>query len=211
MGGEYANTAASGGRLHDHPLWLIACKEVAHDLLMVVIVDLEEGTGQGREAMARDGARRLILVKALFAGCGARTDKGYAVLLQQRLDLAILAKRPVYRRKHEVTALQLGDELFWRERLGNALHLKVKIRRCIGVELGFGKAIGMPLLIKIDRHDAHGRGGEVIEQGTRGIEGNTTLQRWTTGEYAYAERFLHIFLFSKFLFFNVLLKYTGIF
>ena len=62
------------------------------------------------------------------------------MLFKQRLDLAILAKRSVYRWKDEVTALQLGDELFWRERLGKALHLKVKIRRGVGVELGFGEA-----------------------------------------------------------------------
>ena len=152
---------------------------------MVVVVDLEKRTGQGGEAMTRDGARRLILVKALFARCGTRTDKGYAVLLQQRLDLAILAKRSVYRRKDEVTALQFGDELFRRERLGKALHLKVKIRWCVGVELGFGEAIGMPLLVKVDRHNAHCRGCEVIEQRACGIEGNTTFQRWAAGEYAY--------------------------
>src|SRR5262245_33779148 len=164
-GGEDANTAAAGGRLHNHPLRLIARKEVAHDLLMVVVVDLEKRTGQGREAMTRDGARRLILIKTLFARCGARTDKGYAVLLKHRLDLAILAKRPMYRRKDEITAFQLGDELFRRERLGNALYLKVKICWGVGVKLGFGEAIGMPLLVKIDRHDAHARGGEVVEQG----------------------------------------------
>jgi hypothetical protein len=162
-GGKYANTAAAGGRLHNDPFRLIARKEVAHDLLMVVVVDLEKRTGQGREAMTGDGARRLILIKALFARGSTRTDKGYTVLLKQCLDLAILAKRPMYRRKDEVTALQFGDELFRRERLGKALHLKVKIRWCIGVELGFGKAIGVPLLIKIDRYNAYCRRCEVIE------------------------------------------------
>ena len=79
------------------------------------------------------------------------------MLLKHRLDLAILAKRSVYRWKDEVTALQLGDELFRRERLSKALHLKVKIRWRVGVELGFREAIGMPLLVKIDRHNAHCR------------------------------------------------------
>jgi hypothetical protein len=133
------------------------------------------------------------------------------VLRKQRLALAVLAKRSVYRRKDEVTALQFGDELFRRERLGNALHLKVKIRWGVGVELGFGETIGMPLLVKIDRYNAHCRGCEVIEQGARGIKGNTTLQRWPPGEHAYTERFLHIFLLSNFLLLNALLKDISIF
>jgi len=165
LAGEYSNTAASGGRLYNHPLRLITRKEVAHDLLMIVVVDLEERTGQGREAMTRDGVRRLILIKALFAGCGTRADKGYPRALKQRLDLSILAKRSVYRRKDEVTALQLGYELFWRERPGKALDLKIKICWRVGVELGFGEAIGMPLLVKIDWHNAQCWGCEVIEQG----------------------------------------------
>jgi hypothetical protein len=69
----------------------------------------------------------------------------------------------------------------------------------------------MPLLVKIDWHNTYCRGCKVIKQGAGGIEGNTTLQRWTAGEHAYTEWFLHIILLSNFLLLNALLKEISIF